>query len=120
MMDAFSRALSSSDVTAARHCMYLHAEGDGAGRSPPRPPCHGEMAIRPGECRVTTIAAAATAPASKTTDRSADEPDVVASMLAELELEKAGVWSVAHAEDADACAAAAVAYGNFYGPWLEL
>ena len=51
---------------------------------------------------------------------SAANPDVVATMKAELEKQAKTIYSVPHTNDPACNKAAHERWGGFYGPWLEL
>ena len=57
---------------------------------------------------------------SERLERSAEYPDLVASLRAQMEAEAATIWSQPHAVDPACRQAAQTFYGNFYGPWKEI
>lgn len=57
---------------------------------------------------------------SERNEVSAQHPDVVTQMSAELKRQEATIWSASHKNGAACTTAALGQYGGFYGPWLEL
>jgi arylsulfatase I/J len=51
---------------------------------------------------------------------SAQHPDIVAAMSAELKKQAATIWATSHKDDPACDAAAFAIHGGFYGPWKEL
>lgn len=57
---------------------------------------------------------------SEMNEVSAENPDVVETMRAELELQAASIWATSHKKDPACNVAAHSLYGGYYGPWKEV
>jgi len=57
---------------------------------------------------------------SEMNELSAEKPDVVETMRAELHRQAATIWSTSHKKDPACNAAAHSLYGGYYGPWKEV